>query len=94
MYAASAAAGINGVERENMGAAEIESIVLIDVATFLMPGQMVVALVIKEVEIQTWGKPFTTVDVMTPASALASNLSLDSKAVCLTIFLHSLCGAP
>lgn len=71
MYTASAVAVINRFGKGNVGAAEIESIVLSGVATFFMSGQMVVALVMREVEIQTWGKPLTTVDVITPACALA-----------------------
>lgn len=70
MYAANAAAGINKFEKESAGAEEIETSALVILAIFLTSGQMV-ELVMREVEIQTCGKPFVTVAVMTPASTVS-----------------------
>lgn len=91
MYAANAAAGINKFGKENVGAAEIEVEVLGVVVTLLISGQMV-ELIIKELEIQTWGRPFVTVDVITPAVLLAFNFSLPTAH--LTVFLHNLRCTP
>ena len=92
-HAANTTANMTQLEEENVAAADNEASGFTGVTTLLMAGHMVVALTINEVEIQTWGKPCFTVDVMTPATALAFPLILP-QVVYLTIILYRLRRAP
>ncbi len=80
MHAARTAAGINRLGGE-ADAAESVSNVLSTAATFFTCGHTF-ELTMREVEIQTCGKPFVTVDVMTPVFLSAFRLHI-VKSLCL-----------